>query len=663
MIKQNTISSLPIALLLAAGCALSAQAGTPSLSAIPQIPGDSNNEGRAITPDGQYIAGLSGTRGFLFKVGHDGATNVLSDNGAQSTVANGIGYRTAPDPNSPGNNRLELIISGMSSGFATEWMTPDGGTTFPGRRRNASDNYATAMGVANQVGSAVGSDQYYVTHYNSNLKSILCLGQGSGQWVATYNEFRKGTSADLGSMNAASASGRSVGWRGTANSQANKRNYMLTYPSSSAFFNGLKGTDSGEPHSVSADGNTVFGRSSTLTDANNYYAFKTTFSGGPGGTNGTTQGAVTPLPEFGDTAGSVTRAVPYTCTADGLYGAGMNYRGQERAVIWDTSNADTNLWTVLDLTDLAKANGFIGDFTLNLRRVYGVATNAAGDLVATGIGYDSSVTARGYVMTVPKWIAAIQFPISQSVNYGSNVVFAVKTNGTDTLTFQWYKNGSVLSGQTGTSISYSGVSCAGGEAGNYEVVINNTAISQVVTGAVTLTVNDPYITTQPLGQTNVIGANGSFTVVAGGAPTLSYQWKLNGNPLSDGPTGNGSTIAGASSANLNISNMQTTDSGTYTVVVTTSAGGCTATSKNANVLIVGRPSLDSLVGDGFGNYTLNVSGPAGQSYRVLYSTNAAAPVTTWKSLGLQYFSGGMGVDTYVDSAPTNSQRFYILASP
>ena len=64
-----------------------------------------------------------------------------------------------------------------------------------------------------------------------------------------------------------------------------------------------------------------------------------------------------------------------------------------------------------------------------------------------GAGTDGIVT-HAYVMTLPKWVAAIQLPISQSVNYGSNATLSLKTKGHGFLSFPWYKNGSALSGAT-----------------------------------------------------------------------------------------------------------------------------------------------------------------------------------------------------------------------
>ena len=137
-------------------------------------------------------------------------------------------------------------------------------------------------------------------------------------------------------------------------------------------FNGLAGTPKGEATAVSADGKTIFGHSPTLSDAANYYAYKATFAGTMPGPD--TQLSTNALPDFPDTAGSTTLAIPFGCTPDGKYAVGMNYRGLEKAVLWDTTGSDPALWSLVDLTDLAASKGILGNFT-RLSRAYSVGVN------------------------------------------------------------------------------------------------------------------------------------------------------------------------------------------------------------------------------------------------------------------------------------------------
>jgi hypothetical protein len=78
----------------------------------------------------------------------------------------------------------------------------------------------------------------------------------------------------------------------------------------------------------------------------------------------------------------------------------------------------------------------------------------------------------------------------------------------------------------------------------------------------------PFIVTQPANQTTSVGGSASFSVTAGGSQPLSYQWWLGTNALN-----------GATSSVLNLSNVQLTDAGNYSVVVSNAFG--TVTSTNA----------------------------------------------------------------------------------
>jgi len=76
-------------------------------------------------------------------------------------------------------------------------------------------------------------------------------------------------------------------------------------------------------------------------------------------------------------------------------------------------------------------------------------------------------------------------PQSKSVVQGGSVQFAVVATGTPTPTYQWYFNGSAISGATAATLSLSGVQST--NAGNYTVVITNSAGS-VTSAKATLTV-------------------------------------------------------------------------------------------------------------------------------------------------------------------------------
>ena len=71
----------------------------------------------------------------------------------------------------------------------------------------------------------------------------------------------------------------------------------------------------------------------------------------------------------------------------------------------------------------------------------------------------------------------------------------------------------------------------------------------------------PNILSQPIGQSQVPGLSATFTVGAGGAPPLSYQWQFNGTD-----------IPGATAPSFTVPNVQSTNLGGYRVLVTNSVG-------------------------------------------------------------------------------------------
>jgi hypothetical protein len=85
----------------------------------------------------------------------------------------------------------------------------------------------------------------------------------------------------------------------------------------------------------------------------------------------------------------------------------------------------------------------------------------------------------------------------------------------------------------------------------------------------------PQISADPQSETVQAGSGAAFIVVASGSAPLTYQWYFNTNTLLPGATG----------PTLSLSNVQNTNAGTYSVMVSNNAG--TATSAFATLSIGG----------------------------------------------------------------------------
>ena len=154
-------------------------------------------------------------------------------------------------------------------------------------------------------------------------------------------------------------------------------------------------------------------------------------------------------------------------------------------------------------------------------------------------------------------------PMSQTVDAGTNVVFSVTATGNATLKYQWYLDGTAISGKTKATLTLNNVKAS--DDGTYSVIVTN-GVGSATSDPATLAVDvGPAITTQPKSQTVDQGDDATFTVVATGTPAPAYQWYVGGVQIS-----------GATSASLTLSNVQAGAAGSYTVTVTNVAGSITS---------------------------------------------------------------------------------------
>ncbi len=175
----------------------------------------------------------------------------------------------------------------------------------------------------------------------------------------------------------------------------------------------------------------------------------------------------------------------------------------------------------------------------------------------------SVMSANAYLNIVPPPTITAQ-PQSQAVTQGQNVSFSVVVSGSGSISYQWYFNGASLGGAAkGPAYSVNNVLTA--NAGNYTVVVGNSTGSATSAVATLTVLVPPAIQTQPNNQTVRQDQNASFSVAASGSAPFSYQWKFNGT-----------NVSGATDASLTLTNVQTSQSGDYTVVVTNPAGSVTS---------------------------------------------------------------------------------------
>ncbi len=98
----------------------------------------------------------------------------------------------------------------------------------------------------------------------------------------------------------------------------------------------------------------------------------------------------------------------------------------------------------------------------------------------------------------------------------------------------------------------------------------------------------PQFRSNPFSQSATVGDNVSLTALPDtGYSGLTLRWLHNGAPVANGPTGSGSTLSGATTEILNITNIQVSDFGNYALTVTNGCGNDTSTTAVLTQIIVG----------------------------------------------------------------------------
>ena len=160
-------------------------------------------------------------------------------------------------------------------------------------------------------------------------------------------------------------------------------------------------------------------------------------------------------------------------------------------------------------------------------------------------------------------------PQGAEINIGEPVslyVGASNSIGHGQIIYQWYLDGDPIAGAT--SATYEIDYAAPFEAGDYHVVVEDGCgvnTSDVVTLVVRI---PPSIVIDPMNDSVPIGGEFIATVSVDGSEPLSYQWRHNAIPLSDG-----GHISGANTPTLTVDPiLAISDSGTYDIVITNDTG-------------------------------------------------------------------------------------------
>jgi hypothetical protein len=208
-----------------------------------------------------------------------------------------------------------------------------------------------------------------------------------------------------------------------------------------------------------------------------------------------------------------------------------------------------------------------------------------------------SVTSNVATLTVNAPISPPYFVTassSQTVVIGRSAIFQVFAGGEPPFTYQWLKNGTAIAGATSATLGFGSVQAS--DAGAYSVILSNSGGSITSSPDILMVKTSPFapgIAAQPASQAVTTGANVTFTVAASGSGTLSYQWQKDGT-----------AITGATGASYSITTTLPADAGSYTCVVTNSAGSSTSAAGTLTVYPSRLANLSVRAPAGAGDQTL-----------------------------------------------------------
>ena len=301
-------------------------------------------------------------------------------------------------------------------------------------------------------------------------------------------------------------------------------------------------------------------------------------------------------------AGSLNGRTPDTVgTSNWLAGTGWSTDGSEAA-------------------GTGTGNAFL-PFVPQLGRIYSLSadiedtTTDGGSWTALGFANGTTLNSQWHTVNSPVgwWLARGDYPAGNASNpnqtfigpgtgsgstgagfWASNmvtykVILDTTASSPANWTFTYLANGNVIRaatafGGSGPTITRVGVGMINA---NGTSIVRNFILSQQIPFSA------PFFSTQPVGGTNFVGETKTFSVVVGGSDPLTFQWQKNSN-----------NIANATNSFLTLTNIQTTDSGSYRVVVMNPLLPGGTNSSNATVTVVA-PVVSTIYKDTF-SYVTNL---------------------------------------------------------
>lgn len=204
--------------------------------------------------------------------------------------------------------------------------------------------------------------------------------------------------------------------------------------------------------------------------------------------------------------------------------------------------------------------------TLTLSNVSASDTGLYYCVINNSCNTDSSIAVR---VSLNSGLQLLQLPVPTTACQNQSSYLFVRASDLGA-NYTWKKNGNSIAGSNNDTLFFTNTQLS--DSGQYSVVVNS--LCGIDSSAnVKLTVNKAtVITAQPAANTTVCsGSNVTLNIVADGVG-LTYQWRKNGIDISSA-TGN----------SFSLNNVQVSDSGNYTCLVTSACGNIVSNTARLNI--------------------------------------------------------------------------------
>jgi hypothetical protein len=309
-----------------------------------------------------------------------------------------------------------------------------------------------------------------------------------------------------------------------------------------------------------------------------------------------------------------------------------------------TISNETSSFTMDGLTSANSLALYKNNATIGASDLYGANPITVSGCVlsdSTDLSLPSTTIVNFNLGTTPSTVS-----ISGSLTLSSPTLNILTNNGFGAGTYTLFTYTGSLSGSATLGTTPSGYTCTltnNTSAKQYSLLVTSTGSSGT----------KPTVTNQPASHGFYTGQNVTFASGASGTAPLAYQWYFNTN----------SVLPAATNASLSITNLQTTNTGTYDMIVTNAYGSDTSAVVSLTVILPPNLASAALNSSGGNLVVSGTGGLPGSNYIVLTTTNVTLPSSQWTPVATNTFNGTGGYSFTNGTAGGNPQNYFRLRFP